>query len=82
VTGDWTSAISAAAGTYAMNGNSQPAEPVSSIALGAPVVSDQYTGSAQYTCLSFKVNAASVTVYAHEAVNTDGWTVVSRNCMR
>jgi hypothetical protein len=82
VTGDWASATSAAAGTYAMNGNYQPAEPVSDITLGAPVVSDQSTGSAQYTCLSFKVNATSVTVYAHEAVNTDGWTVVSYNCMQ
>jgi hypothetical protein len=82
VTGDWTSATSAAAGTYAMNGNYQPTGPVSDINLGAPVLSDKYTGLAQYTCLSFKVNATSVAVYAHEAVNTNGWTVVSYNCMQ
>ena len=79
VTGSWTSATSAAAGTYTEAGN---AEPVSDITLGAPEAeppgaSYQY----QYTCLSFEINATSATVYATEALNSTGWFVTASNCM-
>jgi hypothetical protein len=74
VTGVWASETSAAAGTYAMDGNNEPAEAVSDIALGA-------AASDQYTCLSFRVNATNSTVYAHENVGSTGWTIVTYNCM-
>jgi hypothetical protein len=76
VTGSWTSATSAAAGTYTETGN---AEPVSDITLGTlkPAGNNQY----QYTCLSFEVNATNATFYATEAVGTTVWTPAAGSCM-
>lgn len=76
VTGSWTSATSAAAGTYTEAGN---AEPVSDITLGAPEPAGN--NQDQYTCLSFEINATSATVYADEAVNTSTWDLTASNCM-
>jgi hypothetical protein len=74
VTGAWASETSAAAGTYAMDGNNEPSEAVSDISLGA-------AANDQYTCLSFRVNATSSTVYAHQNVDSTGWALVTYNCM-
>jgi len=76
VTGSWTSATSAAAGTYTETGN---AEPVSDITLGTlkPAGNNQY----QYTCLSFEVNATNATFYATEAVGSTVWTPADGSCM-
>jgi hypothetical protein len=87
VTGSWTSATSAAAGTYVLcvagsntcteeTGN---AEPVSDITLGAPEPAGN--NQDQYTCLSFTVNATNATVYATEAVDTSAWTAAAGSCM-
>ena len=76
VTGSWTSATSAAAGTYTETGN---AEPVSDITLGTPEPAGN--NQDQYTCLSFEVNATNATFYATEAVNTTDWTPAASSCM-
>jgi hypothetical protein len=76
VTGSWSSPTSAAAGTYTVAGKR---EAVSDITLGAPVIGNP--SWEQYTCLSFKVNATRATVYAAETVFTDGWRVVTSDCM-